>query len=67
VRPADHALPVLGTGLGFLLAGVLFLLQELGLLAVGWAVLLPALLVVVGAATALAGVAGARRVARTRP
>lgn len=54
----------LGTGLGFVLAGVLLLLQELGMLTVGWDVALPAVLLAVGAVTALSGLAGAARARR---
>ncbi len=59
-RP-DHPAPVLGAGLAFLLAGAALLLQELDMLALSWAFVLPTILFVVGAVTALAGVAGAHR------
>jgi hypothetical protein len=55
------AAAVLGTGLAAVLAGVALLLQALGVLAVGWDLVLPALLIVVGAVTAAAGVVGAAR------
>lgn len=56
----EHVAPVLGAGLGFLLAGVSLLLQELGLLALRWSTVLPAILVAVGVVTVVAGAAGAR-------
>lgn len=37
-------------GIGFLLAGIILLLQELGVVAVSWSVVVPLLLVVAGAA-----------------
>lgn len=52
---------VLGAGLAAVLAGVALLLQTLGLLTVGWDLVLPTVLVVVGVVTAAAGVLGAAR------
>ena len=56
-----HPAAVLGAGLGLLLLGVLFLLQEMDLLKVTWSVLGPAVLILVGAVTVLGGLAGAHR------
>ncbi len=55
----EHMAPVLGAGLGFLLAGGSLLLQELGLLTLRWSTVLPAILIAVGVVTVLAGVVGA--------
>jgi hypothetical protein len=59
-RPA-HGAAVLGAGLAAVLAGVALLMQALDVLPIGWDLVLPLLLVAVGAATATAGVAGAFR------
>ncbi|WP_214401431.1 hypothetical protein [Pseudonocardia lacus] len=56
-----HPAAVLGTGLGAVLAGVALLLQAYDALPIGWDVVLPVLLVVVGVVTATAGVVGAHR------
>ena len=61
VDPPRHPAAVLGAGLGFLLLGTVFLLQELDLLTLSWSVVVPALLVLVGAVTVLGGLAGAHR------
>jgi hypothetical protein len=51
----------LGAGLLFLLLGGALLLQELAGPPVRWSVVLPVVLIAVGAATASAGLAGAAR------
>lgn len=58
-RHPEHMAPVLGAGLGFLLAGGSLLLQELGLLTLRWSTVLPAILIAVGVVTVLAGAVGA--------
>ena len=62
-RSGHHGHPALtlAGGLAFVLVGSALLLQELGLLAVSWSVVVPAVLIVVGLATAGAGVAAAHR------
>jgi uncharacterized membrane protein YraQ (UPF0718 family) len=50
-----------GAGLGFLLAGVALLLQEMGMVDISWGLVLPAILITVGVVTALTGLAGAAR------
>ena len=47
----------LAGGLTFILLGAALLLQELGLLVVGWGLLLPLLLVLVGLSTVASGLA----------
>jgi hypothetical protein len=59
-----HSAAVLGTGLAAVLGGTALLLEALGVLPLGWDVLLPLLLLVVGAATAAAGLVGASRGSR---
>jgi hypothetical protein len=56
-----HQALVFGAGLAFLLTGSALLVQEFGLLTIEWSVVLPVVLIAVGAATALAGVLGAAR------
>lgn len=51
----------LGYGLAFLLAGSALLLQELDLLTLSWAYVLPLILVIVGAVVLLSGVVQAHR------
>jgi hypothetical protein len=62
----EHPAPVLGAGVGFLLAGTALLLQELGLLVVRWSAVLPAIVITVGVVTLFAGAAGAHRSRRIR-
>lgn len=54
-------------GLGFTVLGVAFLLQELGQLDVGWTIVLPIVIVMVGLGTALGGAIGAARRRGTQP
>lgn len=61
MTPAHARRAVLGTGLAAVLAGVALLLQALDALPIGWDLVLPLLLVAVGAATVAAGLAGALR------
>lgn len=56
-----HPAATLGLGLGFLLLGAVFLLQELGLLTLTWSFVVPAVLIVVGVVTVVGGLAGAHR------
>ncbi len=57
----EHVSPAVAGGIGFLAAGILLLLQELDLLTVDWTVLLPVLLVMIGAVTLATGLVGAHR------
>lgn len=60
----EHRAPTVAAALTFLLAGGALLLQELDALSVGWGVVLPLVLVVVGVVTVAAGLADAHRHAR---
>jgi|GEM_PF-3355377 len=60
-RHRPGAVAALGFGLGFLLAGVALLLQELDLLAMRWTYVLPIILLIVGAVILLSGFVGAHR------
>jgi hypothetical protein len=59
-RP-EHPAAVLGAGLAAVLAGVALLLQALGAMPIGWDLMVPLVLLVVGAVTAATGVIGAAR------
>ena len=59
-----------GFGAGFLLAGAVLLLQELGLLTMRWSLVLPLIVTIVGVVVVFSGIIGAhhaRRSASTRP
>jgi hypothetical protein len=56
-----HPAMTLAAGLAFVLLGAALLLQELGLLAVSWSVVVPGVLVAAGLTMAGAGVVGAHR------
>lgn len=57
----EHPAPVLGAAVGFLLAGIALLLQELDLLILRWSMVLPAIVITIGVVTLLAGAVGAHR------
>ena len=59
-RP-EHPAAVLGAGLAAILAGVALLLQAIGAMPIGWDLVLPLMLLVVGAVTATTGIVGAAR------
>jgi hypothetical protein len=66
VSAPEHPAPVLGAAVGFLLAGLALLLQELDLLVLRWSTVLPAIVITIGTVTLLAGAVGAHRSRRTR-
>ena len=53
-----------GFGVGFLLAGIALLLQELGMLTLSWSLVLPLIVITAGLVVVLSGLIGAHR-ART--
>jgi hypothetical protein len=59
-QPAAFPAAAVGFGVGFILAGVLLLLQELGLPNAGWPFVLPLILATVGVLVLMAGVTGIR-------
>lgn len=54
----------LGFGVGYSLAGIALLLQELGALTLRWSFVLPLILLVVGLVVLASGLLGAHRTAR---
>lgn len=63
-RPDPGAPVALGFGLFFVLAGIALVLQELELLVLRWAYVLPAIVVAVGVALLMSGIAQAHRAHR---
>lgn len=57
----EHPAPVLGAAVGFLLAGLALLLQELGVLVLRWSTVLPSIVITIGVVTLVAGAVGAHR------
>jgi len=61
VSAPEHPAPVLGAAIGFLLAGLALLLQELDLLFLRWSSVLPAIVITIGIVILSAGAVGAHR------
>src|SRR5512141_1401499 len=60
-QPAAYPAAAIGFGVGFMLAGVLLVLQELGLPNTPWPLVLPLILVTVGVLVLISGIAGIHR------
>ena len=61
---AAYPAAAMGFGFGFMLAGVMLLLQDLALATARWSLVLPLILVVVGALVLISGFTGVHRLRR---
>jgi hypothetical protein len=60
----EHVSSAVAGGIGFLAAGTLLLIQELGLFTLDWAMLVPGLLIALGLITLATGLVAAHRTSR---